>query len=590
MSDVTLKRIMDLETQSDVDNSVYTIIDSPTGYGKKYPLGSFIASVAPIFDSTAAYTAGSYCNYNGQIYRFTADHAAGSWTGSDVTAVNVGGELSDLKQDFSKYNTEVLGLYPQMQIEDTAVASFADGADDIPVKSLTVDVTPVQDMHGQANPYPPGGGKNLLNNTASTTTKKGVTFTVNSDGTVIVNGTATDDVELVLTTNAVETEGNYTVNGCPSSGSSSTYWLNFKTTASGASTWRQEYGSGLTVTGVTIQNVGIYVKQGATANNVLFKPMIRLASVSDATFAPYSNICPISGWTGANVSVFDVNLWDEEWELGAINNSGVKTVSTTNFRSKNYISVQPNATYTIYYGSYTASTILYYYFYDSNKEYVGVSDYIGGTYRSFTVPSNACYMLFRTGGSSPQNSYNHDISINYPSTDHDYHAYKGNVYSISFPTAAGTVYGGTLDVTSGVLTVTNGYADLGTLNWTYGNNQVFYTTVPKKPGLLSPMMCSEYLFYVGGYGDAPDKSISGNSIYNFIYVKDSAYTDAATFQTAVSGVQLVYELATPVTYQLTPTEVATILGQNSIFADTGDIAELTYRADLKAYIDAHVGS
>lgn len=108
MSDVTLKRIIDLETQSEVDNSVYTIIDSPTGYGKKFPLGSFIASVAPIFDSTAAYTAGSYCNYNGQIYRFTADHAAGSWTGSDVTAVNVGGELSNLKLDFNQLGLSVV--------------------------------------------------------------------------------------------------------------------------------------------------------------------------------------------------------------------------------------------------------------------------------------------------------------------------------------------------------------------------------------------------------------------------------------------------------------------------------------------------
>ena len=98
---IELKRVVDLVTQSEVDSGVYTLIDSTTGAVKKYPLGSFIASVAPIFDSTAAYTAGSYCNYNGQIYKFTADHAAGSWTGSDATAVNVGGELTDLKADLN---------------------------------------------------------------------------------------------------------------------------------------------------------------------------------------------------------------------------------------------------------------------------------------------------------------------------------------------------------------------------------------------------------------------------------------------------------------------------------------------------------
>ena len=99
---IELKRVVDLVTQSDVDSGVYTLIDSVSGAVKKYPLGSFIASVAPIFDATAAYSAGDYCNYNGQIYRFTADHAAGSWTGSDATAADIGAELSNLKQEISQ--------------------------------------------------------------------------------------------------------------------------------------------------------------------------------------------------------------------------------------------------------------------------------------------------------------------------------------------------------------------------------------------------------------------------------------------------------------------------------------------------------
>ena len=105
---IELKRVVDLVTQSEVDSGVYTLIDSVSGAVKKYPLGSFIASVAPIFDATAAYSAGDYCNYNGQIYRFTADHAAGSWTGSDATAVNVGEELTDLKAEINNVLSEDL--------------------------------------------------------------------------------------------------------------------------------------------------------------------------------------------------------------------------------------------------------------------------------------------------------------------------------------------------------------------------------------------------------------------------------------------------------------------------------------------------
>ena len=53
-------------------------------------------------------------------------------------------------------------------------------------------------------------GKNLLNNTAKSKTENGVTFTVNADGSVTVNGTATDQAILVLNENVLE-KGQYLV-------------------------------------------------------------------------------------------------------------------------------------------------------------------------------------------------------------------------------------------------------------------------------------------------------------------------------------------------------------------------------------------
>ena len=54
--------------------------------------------------------------------------------------------------------------------------------------------------------------------------------------------------------------------------------------------------------------------------------------------------------------------------------------------------------------------------------------------------------------------------------------------------------------------------------------------------------------------------------------------------TPTTGAQVVYELATHVTYHLTSQEITTLLGQNNIWADTGDTS-VTYRADTKLYID-----
>ena len=106
---VTLKRIVDMVAQMDVDDSVYIIIDSQTGGPKRYPAGSLICSIAPIFDTATAYVAGKYCNYNGKLYEFTADHAAGSWIETDVTEVTLGDVLSDLKDDLSDIEDTLSG-------------------------------------------------------------------------------------------------------------------------------------------------------------------------------------------------------------------------------------------------------------------------------------------------------------------------------------------------------------------------------------------------------------------------------------------------------------------------------------------------
>lgn len=60
-----------------------------------------LANEAPVFDATKAYSAGAYVLYDSVLYRFTADHAAGAWTGTDAAAVNIGGEVSGLRDAFN---------------------------------------------------------------------------------------------------------------------------------------------------------------------------------------------------------------------------------------------------------------------------------------------------------------------------------------------------------------------------------------------------------------------------------------------------------------------------------------------------------
>lgn len=58
---------------------------------------SLLATIAPTFSASTAYAAGDYVWYDGDLYRFTADHAAGAWAGTDATAAVVVEDVSELK-------------------------------------------------------------------------------------------------------------------------------------------------------------------------------------------------------------------------------------------------------------------------------------------------------------------------------------------------------------------------------------------------------------------------------------------------------------------------------------------------------------
>ena len=67
-----------------------------------------MAAVAPTFSTTATYNAGQYIWYDGKLYKFTTDHAAGSWTGTDATQVDLGNDLKNqidnLEEGFDTVN------------------------------------------------------------------------------------------------------------------------------------------------------------------------------------------------------------------------------------------------------------------------------------------------------------------------------------------------------------------------------------------------------------------------------------------------------------------------------------------------------
>ena len=189
-----------------------------------------------------------------------------------------------------------------------------------------------------------------------------------------------------------------------------------------------------------------------------------------------------------------------------------------------------------------------------------------------------------------------------PTTD----AADGTTYSIAFPSEAGTVYGGTLDVTTGKLTVENALITIDNQEMNNANvdNVVRVRVAISEDSMtwsdqatLSGKLLSN-MFVEGS------NSMSYNGEVCFHYRSNGAHEIVFGFGNSFPGVQsyaeavawlkannptVLYWLATPVVYDLTPTEVTTLLAQNNIWADCGD-STVEYRADTALYIDKKIAA
>ena len=145
-----------------------------------------------------------------------------------------------------------------------------------------------------------GGGKNRLPfsdlaviksmNTGGTWsgnvyTWNGVSFTINDDFSVTVDGTATGgNAILVLSQTggfSIE-EGSWILSGCPEGGSGSSYSIAIAGTVS-------DTGNTAEFTSVTNKLVRIYVISGTTVDNLTFKPMVCSKAAWDISqaYQPY---------------------------------------------------------------------------------------------------------------------------------------------------------------------------------------------------------------------------------------------------------------------------------------------------------------
>lgn len=571
-----------------------------------YP--DLMAALAPTFNTSTAYSKGQCVWYDGKLYQFTTAHPVGSWNADHAALFSVTVDMPTKAETYAAFATDTAS---------GAVASFTDGADDIPLKTLTAAIEPVQDLHGYDKPWVGGGGKNLLpltingikaNNTNGTWssnsyTYNGITFNIITDNNenitgIKVTGTASGNAYLVCAkdhgTDAFA--GNSVIlSGCPANGSTSTY--SCTVWASGTSN-KNDTGNGVTYTHPSTyvsNNISIIIYDGYSCptGGLMFYPMIRLSTVTDSTFEPYSNICPITGWDEANVTRDGKNLFDKAKAefTKCVDSTGAIIYKSWGYLSE-YIPVVPGMQYHMSHGLGTGVLTSGAY-YNIDKNYISAFGFSGASDVDFTitVPSNCYYVRV--------NVRDEQIDVaqfEAGSVATAYEPYQGQTVSVNLSSVAGgTVYGGTVTINddgTGTLVVDRAKVVWnGSENWNNAESQIAQF-LPLSTGLPG-IDASKYELVIGNNFKMRTATQSANLLvgqacfnaFNVNFLINLGFTSAAGIKAYLSEnpMTVVYPLANATIYTLTATQLRTLLGANNVWADCGNVS-VVYRADTGLYI------
>ena len=545
-----------------------------------------------------------------------------------------------------------------LYIPFTNIANFfARSTNQISALSVIVG-SPSQDLHGYDSPWPAGGGKNKLKYpyaSGSSVSANNVTYTVNSDEsiTITTNGTASAQTDFFLWGGS----STYEDVGL----SSGTYTFSIESSASLTSgtlqTFLREDGVTNTlfdqnVTG-TSWNASTAISDTAghrwllrvasgKAVNTTIKIQVEAGSTATA-WEPYSNECPITGYTGVNIyddpkygGTVAWNQYANGYSYTA--NSGAKTFNLISGCQiiqghKLFMSIQKSGT-----NSNNLDIYLFTRQNNTNNAFLfrvaagnteknpatiksAVQDGVGGhansngnawIYHAATDVDLSNFMLIDLTAmfGSTIADYIYSLERNTAGAGvawfrnlfpKDYYAYNAGETTcvsavnddpywkktVDWTSAAGTVYSWTLEALTGKLTVTHAGITLnGSESWSGGGTNGFYTQVNglnKLNNYANSILCDKLKTYATNSGQDFKNADTGITGYydasgnypsqNWIYAKVSGISTGADLKTWLQSnpLQVVYELATPVEYTLTPQQVEALMGQNYVWADIGDI-------------------
>ena len=482
-------------------------------------------------------------------------------------------DLSQLNVNNNDYNLKDAAARNGIQSTQVVSGNPLTLTDCAPInaESLVVEFEPKQDLHGQSAPWVGGAGKNKVN---ATGTHENVS---NDNGIYTLTSAPSSNTYFVIQRITLN-PGNYILNG----GFSQVFRV-YLTINDVSYVSDSQSDVPFTITETTTTNFYCVMTTQAVVGSVI-KPMIRLASETDPTFAPYENICPITGYTGVEVGDVGFNQWDEEWEVGGIiyatglNNDYV----SDRIRSKNFIPCFPSREY--YAKSTNGYTI---YCYDVDKNFISrLAEPRQSPFdRAFSTPQNAAFLKIGFEAAYGT-SYKNDTCINLSKTtgtpkNGDYAPYQFTSASIQF---GQTVYGGKSDFVEGGTDNEWTLVDFGDLTWT-NYKTGGYSTEDLKSYIKKPTSTAVVADCISEcYKTMPANATLQNGEMSVdtsgtVYVVNTDYPSSASdFKTAMTGLKICYKKATADTLATPETPLPMLKGTNNLTTN-GTTISLGYQPD-----------
>ena len=243
-------------------------------------------------------------------------------------------------------------------------------------------------------------GKNKLENKATTSTQGGITFTINEDKSVKVNGTLSSASEFFpLNANQpIQPSTEYILNGA----GGPSCRLRVREYDSNNNNLSEYFDQSLGVTFTSKSNadhINVQIVVYGNQTNVMVYPMLRLASVADGTYEIYTGgyASPSPNWQQQVKCVAGWNRFYEK-ENGYISNIDGSISAQSGVSASDYIEIPSGESILYFYGkNLSVSSSLQYAnriaFYDSSKNWIsGENKGNIATPTTYSIPNNAKYV------------------------------------------------------------------------------------------------------------------------------------------------------------------------------------------------------